>query len=406
MLKSRRPKRPKPPLTKQARFSPLGVLSVAGLAIVFGIIVIVATRAASPAISVEPELGGLSGASQVVGDASASGGQAVRFGASLAALPSPGTWTNVTNNLANMPSECGNLTLISQVPGVDKTIAGVARVGLFMTTNGGSNWLALGTGSGSEFLNNRPSSIVYDPANANIFWVSGIYGDGVFKTTDGGLTFHRLGNISHVDSVSIDFTDPNRQTLLAGGHEASKTVYKSSDGGQTWTNIGGNLAGTGFSSSPLVMNAQTYIVNSYPSWGGGTAGIFRTTNGGSSWQQVSTLGPAKLPKIAPDGTIYWNLPGTGLAKSIDSGQTWSAVGQSAGLQNERDLVILADGRIAAQGGNGIMVSADKGITWTQSGANFTTAEEGISYSPSRNAFFAWAWDCGNAVLPNAIMKLQ
>src|SRR4029079_8015651 len=151
------------------------------------------------------------------------------------------SWVNVTGNLANMASECGNLTMLSAVPGSDTIIAGVALKGLWANSSG-NTWSHLGSGAGSDTITNRPSWITYDPLHPGVFWESGIYnGRGVFKTTDGGSTFRQLGSIAHNDYVSVDFGDPDRKTLLAGGHEQAQTVYRSTDGGQTWTNIGVTL---------------------------------------------------------------------------------------------------------------------------------------------------------------------
>lgn len=355
-------------------------------------------------VIINAEQSTLSGQAAVISDSLAANGQAVSFGQAGIVLPSPGSWTNSTNNLANLPSECGNLTLLSQVPGRDKIIAGVARRGLYASTNGGASWSALGTGSGSAAINNRPNHIVYDPLNPDIFWVAGIYGPGIYKTTDGGSTFQRLGNIEHNDGISVDFTDPSRQTLLAGGHEQSRTVYKSTNGGQTWTNIGGGISGTNFTTFPLIIDSQTYIVNSAASWAGGSTGIFRTTNGGVSWQQVSSEGPAKAPLRASNGNIYWST-GDGVVRSTDNGVTWSRVG--GGLRGEVDPVELPDGRLVSVGGNALMISGNNGSSWTPFGANLPFSfPAGVIYSPSRNIFFSWTWDCGNSVLPNAIMKLQ
>src|SRR4051812_45110383 len=84
-------------------------------------------------------------------------------------------WTNVTSNLANMPSECGNLPWLSAEPNSDTVIAGIALHGLWASSNAGASWSHLGTGPGSDTITNRPSWISYDPANANIFYESGIY---------------------------------------------------------------------------------------------------------------------------------------------------------------------------------------------------------------------------------------
>ena len=54
-------------------------------------------------------------------------------------LPLAAQWTNVTGDLAELPSECGNLCLLSVVPGQDKIIAGVAKRGLWQSTEGGGH---------------------------------------------------------------------------------------------------------------------------------------------------------------------------------------------------------------------------------------------------------------------------
>ena len=120
--------------------------------------------------------------------------------------PSPGNWVNVTSNLAGMASECGNMTYVSSKPSEDLVIAGVARQGLWASSDGGTSWHRLGTGAGSARIVNRTGSIVYDPAHPNVFWESGIYNsNGVYRSDDDGTTFSALGTIGHIDSVSVDF---------------------------------------------------------------------------------------------------------------------------------------------------------------------------------------------------------
>lgn len=342
---------------------------------------------------------------------------AVRLSLALAAQETPvsptpsasaATWVNVTGNLANMASECGNLTMLSPVPVSNTIIAGVALEGLW-ANNSGSTWSHLGAGSGSDTITNRPSWIVYDPANPVLFWESGIYsGGGVYRTTDNGNTFHQLGSISHVDYVSVDFGDPNRQTLLAGGHEQSQSVYRSTDGGQIWTDVGANLpAGTGFSTSPLIINSQTYVVNTATSWGGGSPGIYRTTNGGTSWQQVSAQGPSGAPLVASDGAIYWPVNNS-LLKSNDSGSTWTQVGSgiSRGAFQPVHPIELPDKRLVSVGENNLMVSADGGSTWSPIGDTLPYTPVTLIYSPDRGAFFISHFDCGGVVLPDAVMRLD
>ena len=325
-------------------------------------------------------------------------------------LPSPGTWTNVTSNLAGMASQCGNLTMVSNVPNTNEVIAGVAGVGLYVTTNAGTSWSKMGAGSGSDAISNRPTTLTYDPI-AGTFWEAGIYGNdfGIYKTTDGGNTFHHEGTPYHIEHVAVDFTDPNRQTQLSGGHEQSQTVDKSTNGGTSWTNIWSTLpTGIGFTPDPVVINSTTYLINAYPSWGGGTPGIYRTTNGGTSWTKVSSEGPDGAALITSDGTLYW-ADGSSLVKSTDQGQTWTKVGS-----NLLDItpIQLPDGRlVSANNTSHLVVSADSGSTWTAFGAALPfTPPQGdsadLAYSPSDQAFFISQWDCGNVVLPNAIARLK
>src|SRR6185436_11976109 len=151
----------------------------------------------------------------------------------------PGTtWSNITGNLSGMASECGNLTKVWAVPNSSQVLAGVALHGLWVNETG-TTWEALGTGSGSAVITHRPWGVIFDPSHAGTFWVAGFYDGtggtryGVHKTTNGGTTFSQLGTITINDAVAVDLSDPDRQTLLAGGHEQQQTVYRSTNGGDT-----------------------------------------------------------------------------------------------------------------------------------------------------------------------------
>ena len=324
----------------------------------------------------------------------------------LAAVsPLPAQWINVTANLADMPSECGNMCLLSVVPGQDRVIAGIAQRGLWQTTDGGATWTLLGQGTDSDAIINRPSEIVYDPKNANVFWESGIYNSsGVYHTTNAGQTFQHLGKAKHNDAVCVDFSDPQRRTLLAGGHEQSRTVWKSIDGGQNWTNIGAMLPeGTKHSSNPLLIDANTYLVNA-SGWGKGTGGVYRTTNGGATWTQASALEANGTPLRATDGSIYWPVAyDRGLLRSTNQGQTWKQVCGSGVLKGSR-IIELPDGKLAMNGGKNIKVSADQGTTWTPVCEPVPGSPAGLIYAPARQSFFIWYWDCKDKVLTNAVWR--
>src|SRR6185369_6250048 len=276
----------------------------------------------------------------------------------------PAEWTNVTANLAGMASECGNTPYLTAHPDRDMLITSVAQKGLWSSTDGGASWQQLWPSAGTQQITNRGSSMVFDPQHQDTFWESGIYnGPGVYRTTDDGATFTPLGDARHVDSVSVDLGDAQRQTLLAGGHEQTQTLYRSEDGGATWTNVGKNLpAGTNFCTNALVIDRNTHLVGC-SGYAGGTDGVFRTTDGGKTWTSATTASAAALPLWASDGTIYWSLIyDRGLIKSTDQGRTWTQTIQGGTLKTGHPIE-LPDGRLVAPGGKTLMISSDQGASF-------------------------------------------
>jgi hypothetical protein len=328
--------------------------------------------------------------------------------------PPDGTWVNITGNLAGMDSECGNMSYLSAKPEADVLIAGIALNGLWASKDQGQSWQALGKGPSSAPITNSTSAIVYDPNDPKRYWESGIYGaGGLFETKDDGATFVALADVRHNDAVSIDFTDPERKTLLAGGHEQSQKVYRSADGGVTWSEVGGNLPANTDCTHPLAIDGQVHLVGC-GGYGGGTTGIFRTTDGGANWTQVSDLGGANAPLRASDGSLYWATPDAqGMARSTDDGQSWTET-VGAGILTSAHPIELPDGRIASlgprYGTQYVMVSADRGAHWAQA----TTAlpyedARGVLYSTQRKALYIWHSSCGTGggsvpVPPDAIFR--
>lgn len=366
-------------------------------------LLLVACSSGSAALPDASGAAGNTGAAGTTGTAGTTGAAGMVV-TPVGATPPP-QWTNVTANLAGMASECGNTPYLASHPARDMLITSVAKHGLWSSTDGGATWKQLWAAAGMNQITNRGSSIVFDPAHPDTFWESGIYnGNGVYRTTDNGQTFTPLGDARHLDSVSVDLTDPQRLTLLAGGHEQKQTVYRSEDGGMTWTNVGKNLpAGSNFCTNTLVIDKLTHLVGC-SGYGGGTDGVFRTTDGGKSWTPTSTAPAAALPLWASDGTIYWSLIyDRGLIKSTDQGKSWTQPIMGNMLKTGHPIE-LPDGRIVTQSGKTLMISADKGATFQPVGETLPFNPNSISYSPYRNAFFIEQFDCGNAVVAHAISR--
>ena len=377
----------------------VGILS---LPVVFGCVIPLSSSSDAP---------GGNGVVPVEGGSSDGGPARAEGGGTMP--PPAGSWSNVTANLAKMASECGNMTSVFSKPGEDLLIAGIALKGLWGSRDGGGSWQALGTGAGSSTITNRPLSMVFDPLDSNRYWEDGLYnGGGVYETTDDGVTFVQLGTVGHGDLVSVDLSDPNRQTLVAGGHEMAQTVYRSTNGGMAWTPIGASLPTGANCTYPLVIDPQTYLIgcNGY---GGGPSGVFRTTDGGTTWTMVTASGGASAPlRASSDRSIYWISPeGNAMTRSTDNGQTWKDV-VGSGVLAATAPIELPDGRLAAIGPESatpyIQVSADHGATWTPKTAALPYSDAaGVTYSSTRKAFYIWHFTCASSTDPipaDAIMS--
>ncbi len=327
------------------------------------------------------------------------GGSAVVGG--LTGDPLPGDWLEVSGNLADVPSGFGNLTLASAKPDEDLIIAGLSEGGLWASKSGGLSWTQLGTGKGSSTFTNRPSAIVYDPVAPASFWFSGTYGDGVFRTTDDGETFQHLGTIDRIDLVSVAFDDPQRQILMASVHEQA-TVYRSTDGGSKWLDITENLGSdVNTCGWPLVIDSQTHLV-ACSQFGSGMGGIFKTIDGGDTWQRVSEVAGDLAPLLASDGTIYWSVQGdAGLLRSEDSGDTWTRLAISVIAAHP---IELPDGRIATVDKQTVVTSADHGDNWKRASPVFPYQAVGVIYSSFQQAFFIWHLSADPMIPSDAISR--
>jgi hypothetical protein len=303
-----------------------------------------------------------------------------------------GEWVNVTPELpADLVDMCGPMFFMSSYPSHDEVIAGIFN-SLWSTKDGGESWERLSQGEGSMSPNNRAQQIIYDPDDENSYWEAGIYGNGVFKTEDAGVTFKWLGGTTHVDAISVDLTDPERKTMLSSGHEV-QLVQKSVDAGETWQDISDSLPEAKWCRNSLIIDAETYLLGC----GGGfnmtgKPSTLRTTDGGKSWTKVFDDGGGAIPIVHSDGTIIWPLePEHGLAVSSDQGETWEARPQIE-LQAVSPIE-LPDGRIASITESRVVLSDDQGVTWKNVSPKTPFVPVGFTYSPFQKAFFIFFFRC-------------
>lgn len=192
----------------------------------------------------------------------------------------------------------------------------------------------------------RVTSIAFHPTNDNIFYVGAPVG-GIWKTTNGGQTYVQLGDelpYVSVGNICVDHQNPDIIYISIGDHVGwwnySLGVYKTTDGGQTWTQTGfSNKFEDGLAIYKMEMsptNSQVLMVAS-------SKGLFRTADGGTTWQKVRD-GEHKDVKFKPgNGNVvyaaycdWWTT--SEVYKSTNAGVTFS---KKTNLNSSNNSLILA-----------------------------------------------------------------
>jgi photosystem II stability/assembly factor-like uncharacterized protein len=212
----------------------------------------------------------------------------------------------------------------------------------------------------------RVVAVAGDPINPGTFYFGAVCG-GVFKTTDAGVTWVNVSDgffkSSSVGALAVSESDPN--VIYAGmGESTIRTdvsygdgVYKSTDAGKTWKHLG--LTGTrhiGMLAIHPRSPDTVYVAALGPVFGekgfaSEERGIFRTRDGGATWQRVLFVSPhaggidVSLDANNPDVVYasiwqahrnFWELssggPDSGLWRSRDGGETWTDLSAAPGLE--------------------------------------------------------------------------
>jgi len=237
----------------------------------------------------------------------------------------------------------------------------VATGGIWKTVNAGLTWTPVSDSIGVGSI----GAVAAAPSNGDIVWVgtgepnnmrSSSWGAGVFKSTDGGATWSKpmLPGTQHIGRIVIDPRDPHVVYVAAvgplWGPGGDRGIYKTTDGGATWTNTKNISAQTGFTelvmdpANPEVLYAASLqrerrAYGFLP--GGPESAIWKTTDGAKTWTKLTKgLPTGDVGRIglsvcqSRPNTVYASVHAKGAAngfyRSDDAGATWRQTNNSNG----------------------------------------------------------------------------
>jgi photosystem II stability/assembly factor-like uncharacterized protein len=261
----------------------------------------------------------------------------------------------------------GRVVTVTGVPGRDDLFyMGTVGGGLWKSTDYGASWQNISDG---VLPSSSPSvgAIAVAPSNPKILYVGMgesdirndmIPGDGVFKSTDAGKSWHYAGlrDTHTISNIVIDPRNPDVVYASSMGHvfepDPDRGVFKSTDGGRKWKRVlfvddrTGAINLVMSPGDPNVLYAATWQAQRTPYSlvsGGPGSGLYETTDGGSHWTNIThgkgfprgILGRIGIGVGAADPNLVYAIAQAkdgGVFRSDDGGQTWTHVNDEMKLR--------------------------------------------------------------------------
>jgi photosystem II stability/assembly factor-like uncharacterized protein len=262
------------------------------------------------------------------------------------------------------PDRGGRSIAVSGVKGHPKeAYFGATGGGLWKTTDGGETWKPVTDGQvnsasvGAVAVSQSDPNIVYIGMGESCIRGNIMPGDGVYRSTDAGKTWTHVGfnESDGISKIRIHPTNPNVVFVASFGKysvpSTERGVYKSSDGGRTWRRVlyrddkSGAIDITIDPSNPQVMYAalwEAYRNEYHMSSGGPGSGLFKSTDGGETWTEITRnagMPAGVIGRIGvaagPDGKRVYALvenENGGLFSSDDAGATWKLVNDNRAIR--------------------------------------------------------------------------
>jgi photosystem II stability/assembly factor-like uncharacterized protein len=262
---------------------------------------------------------------------------------------------------------------------------------LFKSTDGGTSWSVANAGLPVGL--GRVDGLATDPHDVQALYVVGRhypYGQGLFKSEDAGGSWvevwHPTSSALGVGPVAIDPRSPN--IVYAGVstcyYGCDSRVYKSADAGRTWMQPPVTMTKLGVISAIAFdpQNSGIVYVGTINPGGDGGDGLFKSLDGGSTWQNLtgSDVWYLAIDPRNPD-TIYYGDDGAWL-KSTDAGQTWNGLKVPC---NSYTGVLAIDpgnsGTLYCGDDAKVFRSTDAGASWAQLGSGLVGRVNSLTFDP-------------------------
>ena len=252
---------------------------------------------------------------------------------------------------------------------------GYSGAGLLKSADGGATWTLISQPFASGYGGHRFSAISVSPADSKIVLASitppgsGANMAGIYRSTDGGATWTETFSANFVSQVFFHPTDGNTAYATSGNDTAhtppKNGFFRSTDGGVTWNPMNGTDANalpiaTAFffrlavsASSPLTMYGS--LAGPNPT---GLVGLYKSTDGGSTWNRLSSApnyctvqcGYSNVVAVHPTNPNAIYLGGIFCYRSIDGGTTWGDI--TPGYVDFHSIVFSNGGGTAFFGNDG------------------------------------------------------